>query len=98
MLILPEPIHFLWGKGNELKNFVKHRVTIEEIEEIFFDPDKKMLDDLLHSQTEPRHLLLGLTKQHRLLFVVFTVRNRAIRIISARDLNKKERSLYEENS
>ena len=96
MIALPEPAAFSWDKGNERKNLEKHGVTQQEVEEIYFDPQKKLLQDKFHSGREDRYLLLGQTKRQRLLFVVFTIRNRRIRVVSARDLNKKERPLYEE--
>ncbi len=96
MIALPEPVAFVWDKGNERKNLEKRGVTQQEVEETFFDPPKKLLRDKFHSGREDRYLLLGQTKRQRLLFVVFTIRNRRIRVISARDLNKKERPLYEE--
>jgi len=96
MIVLPEPVTFVWDQGNERKNLARHGVTAQEIEEVFFDPEKKLLEDELHSGTENRYILLGQTKRGRLLFVVFVIRDRRIRAISARDLNKKERPLYEE--
>ena len=96
MIALPEPVTFSWDQGNERKNLEKHGVTAQEVEEVFFDPRKKLLEDKFHSGKEDRYLLIGQTKRQRLLFVVFTIRNRQIRTISARDLNQKERSLYEE--
>ncbi|MBI2414248.1 BrnT family toxin [candidate division WWE3 bacterium] len=38
---------------------------------------------------------IGNTGIGRLLFIVFTLRGRKVRVISARDSNKKERKLYE---
>ena len=96
MIALPEPVAFLWDKANELKNLERHGVSKQEIEEAFFDPYKKLLEDRLHSGKEDRYILLSQTKRQRLLFVVFTVRRNKIRAISARDLNKRERPLYEE--
>ena len=96
MIALSEPVAFVWDKGNERKNLETHGVTQQEVEEPFFDPSKKLLRDKFHSGREDRYILLGQTKRQRLLFVVFTIRNRRIRVISARDLNKKERPLYEE--
>jgi uncharacterized protein len=96
MIALPNPVTFIWDKGNERKNLEKHGVTAQEVEEVFFDPQKKLLGDKFHSGKEDRYLLIGQTKRQRLLFVAFTIRNRRIRAISARDLNKKERLLYEE--
>lgn len=98
MFVLPEPVAFVWDKGNESKNFEKHSVAQQEIEETFFDPQKKLLQDKFHSGSEDRYILLGQTRQRRLLFVVFTIRNRRVRVISARDLKKKERPLYEEKT
>lgn len=95
--IFTEPLHFEWDRGNRDKNWRAHRVTPEECEEAFYDPQKRVLHDVLHSGHEERYLLIGATKQRRLLFIVFTVRDRKLRVISARDLNRKERSLYEEN-
>ncbi len=94
MKIFKEPEEFEWDQGNRDKNLLKHRVTDEECEEVFFDTKKRVLKDVLHSNHEVRHILIGQTKRQRVLFVVFTTRNQKIRIISARDLNKKERSLY----
>ncbi len=88
---------FEWDNGNKGKNFISHQVTDEECEEIFFDPDKKILKDVLHSGKEERHILIGQTKKQRLMLAVFTVRENLIRVISARDLNRKERKLYEKN-
>ena len=96
MIALPDPVTFIWDKGNERKNLEKHGVSAQEVEEVFFDPRKKLLEDKFHSGKEDRYLLIGQTKRQRLLFVVFTIRNHQIRAISARDLNRKERPLYEE--
>jgi len=96
MIVLPEPATFIWDRGNERKNLEKHGVTAQEVEEAFFDPRKKLLEDKFHSGKEDRYLLIGQTRRKRLLFVVFTIRNRQIRAISARDLNRQERPLYEE--
>lgn len=94
MQFLRQPIAFEWDIGNKGKN-LKHGVADEECEEVFFDPRKRVLKDVLHSRAEDRYLLIGATKQERLLFVVFTLRNSTVRIISARDLHKRERKLYE---
>ncbi len=86
---------FQWDAGNIDKNWLKHKVSNEECEEVFFDFNKKILADTLHSDREPRRIIIGKTKHQRLLFVVFAFRKNKIRIISARDLNKRERKLYE---
>lgn len=96
MEIFEKTIVFEWDGGNRDKNFIKHCVTHEECEEVFFDPHKRLFKKVLYAGTEERHLLIGCTKDQRLLFVVFTLRGKRIRVISARDLNRKERKLYEE--
>lgn len=96
MKIIQEMFEFEWDEWNKEKNFKKHGVTDGECEEAFFDIKKKILRDVLHSDKEERYIVLGKTKRERLLFVVFTIRGNKIRIISARDLNKKEVCLYEE--
>jgi len=98
MNILQKPIQFEWNKGNRNKNFIKHGVTDGECEEIFFDSDKKILKDIHHSNKEPRYILIGQTKLQRPLFIVFTIRKNNIRVISARDLNKKEKKFYEKTT
>ena len=89
---------FDWNKWNVDKNWIKHKVSIKECEEIFFDKSKKILNDLLHSSREKRYIILGKTLKKRLLYAVFTVRRNKIRIISARDINKKEIKLYEKKT
>jgi len=93
MKVLRKVLGFEWDEGNKDKNLRKHEVTDEECEEIFFDAEKTLLKDVLHSKKEARYIVLGKTKKGRLLFVIFTIRKDKARIISARDLNKKERSL-----
>lgn len=95
MEMIKNPTDFLWDKGNKDKNLLKHQVSNEECEEVFFDQHKKIIKDVIHSNKEKRYILLGNTKKARLLFIVFTIRNNKVRVISARDLNKKERELYE---
>lgn len=87
-------IEFEWDKGNQGKNWARHKVNDQECEEAFFDNDKKIIRDVLHSRQEERYILLGGTKRQRLLFIVFTLRAAKIRVISARDINKKESKLY----
>jgi hypothetical protein len=90
---------FKWDQGNQKKNQVKHQVSISEAEEVFFDDEKQEYPDPTHSAQEIRKIVVGSTKERRLLFIVYTIRNEQIRIISARDLNKrKERDLYEKTA
>lgn len=94
MRINKEPVEFEWDKGNAGKN-AKHGVSDYECEETFFDETKRALKDVLHSESEERHILLGKTKKRKLLYVVYTKRGKKVRVISARPINRKERHLYE---
>ena len=59
---------FEWDTFNRDKNLVKHGVYWQECEQAFFDTDKKVFHDTLHSGTERRYILLGKTFGGRLLF------------------------------
>jgi len=97
-MLLSEPIEFIWDHGNIDKNHIKHGISNEETEEAFFDERKKIAKDIMHSGTEKRYILLGKTKKQKVLFIVFTVRNKKIRVISTRSINKKEIHLYEKKT
>lgn len=87
---------FEWDEGNLAKSWEKHRVSIAECEQVFFNRPLVVADDERHSGEEPRYYVLGKTDTRRELFIVFTVRRRRVRVISARDMNKKEREKYRE--
>lgn len=87
-------IEFQWDKGNSDKN-QKHKVRNEEAEQIFFDRNKVIAEDSTHSVKEKRYIIIGKTKGKRLLYTVYTLRGKYIRIISSRDINKKEVAYYE---
>jgi len=86
---------FDWDSGNINKNWEKHHVSSSECEEVFFNEPYFVTEDASHSRTEQRFYLLGITNAGRRLFVVFIIRNNKIRVISARDMSRKERDAYE---
>ncbi len=86
---------FEWDEGNLLKNWEKHRFSASECEQVFFNQPLVTADDERHSGQEPRLYGLGQTDAGRRLFVVFTVRGSLIRVISARDMNRREKREYE---
>ena len=86
---------FEWDAGNRSKNLMKHGIRCEEIEECF-DDEPVIYRDFYHSEREERYICLGKTGKGRLLFIVFTLREEKVRVISARPANQKERSLYHE--
>ena len=96
-LDLARLIGFQWDDGNSRKNADKHSVGQSEAEQVFFNEPLLLADDVKHSRSEPRVHALGQTNDGRLLHVTFTLRDNdtKIRIISARDMHRKERSAYE---
>jgi len=89
------PLKFEWDKGNKEKNWLRHKVKFSEAEEIFFNRPLKTFYDIKHSQKKDRFAALGITNKGRKLTIIFTIRNKKIRVISARDQGKGERKLYE---
>lgn len=95
MELLGSPFEFEWDKHNSEHIRIKHKIEPGECEQLFFNIPLTIKPDTAHSQTEERHFALGKTNEGRMLVVVFTIRNRKIRIITARDANKKEKKNYE---
>lgn len=96
MLDLSQTIGFDWDEANSGKSASKHSVSRAEAEQIFFDEQLMLADDVKPSQDEPRYHALGQTIEGRLLHVTFTLRDNQtrIRVISARDANRRERAAY----
>jgi uncharacterized DUF497 family protein len=92
-------IGFDWDEGNARKN-ERHGVTQAEAEQVFFNFPLLVLADPKHSEAEPRFHALGQTHEGRRLHLTFTLRNeeQLIRVISARDMHRKERVIYEQAS
>ncbi|HLH15859.1 MAG TPA: BrnT family toxin [Bryobacteraceae bacterium] len=86
---------FDWDEGNVDKNWDKHRVTSDEAEDVFFNEPLVVRSDTAHSPREKRYFALGQTGQGRRLFLAFTIRRTLIRVISARDMNRREQQEYE---
>lgn len=93
---LPGILEFDWDKSNSIKSWLKHRVSVQEQEQAFFDKNKRVFEDTKHSTIEKRFLLFAKTKKGRKLIIAFTVREGKIRCISARPMNRKEVPIYEE--
>jgi uncharacterized DUF497 family protein len=89
-------LSFEWDSGNRGKNWKRHAVGDIECEEVFSHRPLLVADDPRHSELEARYFALGSTRTGRRLFVAFTVRQGRIRIISARDMSRRERQSYEE--
>jgi uncharacterized DUF497 family protein len=91
-------IGFDWDEGKSEKNWILHQVSRNECEQVFFSSPIMVGDDTFYSQSEKSWFLLGKADNKRQLFIVFTIRDKLIRVISARDMSKKERRIYNEKS
>jgi uncharacterized protein len=98
MSVFDDELVFEWDDWNVQKNRIKHSVEPNETEEVFIDDNKVTFEDTRHSDKERRLILIGKTRKGRLLYVAFTIREGKIRVVSARDINRKEVKLYEETT
>lgn len=85
---------FEWDEQKAWSNLQKHQVSFEEALTAFYDENQVVFYDPNHSHEEDRELLIGYSKQGRLLFISYTLRNSLVRIISARKATKQESKKY----
>ena len=99
MIDLNKIAGFDWDDGNACKND-KHSVSMAEAEQVFFNEPLLLVADTKHSHAEQRYHALGKTDEGRTLHITFTLRKSGekIRVISARDMHKKERTIYEQTT
>ena len=99
MIDLTLIVGFEWDEGNARKSVDKHAVLQSEAEQVFFNEPLLVLLDDKHSQAERRFHALGVTDDRRYLHITFTLRSagQLIRVISARDMHRKERRIYEQS-
>ena len=97
MIDLTKITGFDWDDGNARKND-KHGVSMAEAEQVFFNEPLLMIADAKHSLRESRFHALGKTDEGRTLHITFTLRKAGemIRVISSRDMHRKERTIYEQ--
>jgi uncharacterized protein len=93
---LSQCIGFQWNDGNADKNWELHQVSRGESEQVFFNRPIVVASDEKHSEKEARYAALGKTDADRELAIVFTVWDNLVRVISARDVSRRERSVYEQ--
>jgi uncharacterized DUF497 family protein len=98
MIELDQVAGFDWDDGNSRKRADKHDVSQAEAESVFFNDPLVIVEDTKHGEREPRLHALGRTAQNRLLHITFTLRQDGtlLRVISARDMHRKERTAYEQ--
>lgn len=92
--LLPVCEGFDWSGANAEKNWRKHHIAPLEAEQLFFNVPLVVAEDPKHSRHENRWYALGQTDEGRELFAAFTIRAARIRIISVRDMSRKERRIY----
>jgi uncharacterized DUF497 family protein len=95
---LDKIVGFNWDAGNARKSEEKHGVSQAEAEQVFFNSPLLMLEDVGHSEDESRIHALGKTNGGRALHITFTLRTAGtmVRVISARDMHRKELKVYEQ--
>ena len=89
-------ISFVWDGTKAESNLKKHKISFEEAQTVFSDPNARMIFNPEHSGQEDRFILLGISSGLRLLVVChcYLENNMVIRIISARKANKNEQKQY----
>ncbi|MCD8049453.1 MAG: BrnT family toxin [Clostridia bacterium] len=91
-----DAITFEWDEAKNEINKVKHKVSFEEAQTVFYDEEALLIDDPEHSREEDRFIILGISKKANLLVVCHCYRasETVIRIISARKATKIEENQY----
>ena len=89
-------MRFNWDENKAVSNRSKHGVSFEEAKTVFDDPLYVDFYDPAHSEEEDRYLIVGESNQRRLLIASYTERGNLIRLISAREVTRTERKVYEE--
>lgn len=89
-------MEFEWDLNKAIVNLSRHSISFDEAKTVFQDPFYIVFDDPDHSFEENRCVAIGQSTEDRLLFISYTERGNAIRLISARKVTRRERQLYEE--
>lgn len=89
-------MNFEWDEGKAEANLEKHGISFEEARTVFDDPLYVDFYDPDHSYDEHRYIIIGQSKQGRLLLVSYTERGSVLRLISSREVTPAERKAYEE--
>jgi hypothetical protein len=91
-------MEFEWDESKATANLKKHGVSFEEAKTVFANGLAVIFDDAAHSVDKRREIIIGHSRNHRLLLISFTERPKAIRIVSARLATRREREDYEQNA
>ena len=88
---MDEPEGFDWDAAN-VEHILRHAVTPFEVEEVVGRPHAPIAAKTIKG--EKRWKLFGKTAFGRYLVVVFTIRRRLFRTVTAYEMNATERSKY----
>lgn len=88
---------FEFDPAKATANLKKHGVSFAEAMTVFGDPLASTLPDDQHSLEQNRFITVGISFNHRLLFVVYTETSSGVRLIGARAATAAERKQYEES-
>ncbi len=89
-------MEFEWDPTKDRDNEAKHKVSFSEATEVFADSLSSSAPDPDHSLDEERFVIFGRTLKDRYLVVAFTDRGGKLRLISAREMTRRERQAYEQ--
>ncbi|HVF50581.1 MAG TPA: BrnT family toxin [Pyrinomonadaceae bacterium] len=87
---------FEWDEEKAAANLLKHGVSFEEAKTVFDDPLYVDFYDPDHSVNEHRYIIIGESRQRRLLIVSYAEPDDVVRLVSAREMTRSERETYEE--
>lgn len=87
---------FEWDENKAVANLSKHGISFDEAKTVFDDPFYVDFYDPDHSYEQHRYIIIGQSQRNHLLIVSYTEQKNAIRLISAREVTRKERETYEE--
>ena len=90
--LIPVATEFDWDEAN-VEHIARHNVSPEEAEQAYADP-KRINCGTRRVGQESRGIILGRTDAGRILFLVFTKREGAIRIFSVREATQDEKKRY----
>jgi len=86
----------VWDEKKNQDNIKNHKISFQEAETVFYDPNAKVIHDPDHSVEEDRFIILGISKLLKLLVVChcYKENDELIRIITARKATKNETKEY----
>jgi len=88
-------MQFEWDDEKEKINIIKHGIDFETAARVFNDENRLELFDEMHSELEDRYITIGIIDSVAyVVMVVYTEREDAIRLISARKATQQERRMY----